>query len=54
MSDDQVPPELEKQNQAFGYKAPESVYQKHDPKATLVGSGKELTKFASKIYTEPV
>lgn len=27
------------QNAKFGYKAPESVYQKHDPKSTLVGSG---------------
>lgn len=32
--------EIEKQNQKFGYKAPESVYQKHDPKSTLVGQGK--------------
>jgi hypothetical protein len=32
-------PELEKQNAKFGYKAPESVYKKHDPKASLVGSG---------------
>lgn len=39
MSDEQKIPELEKQNAKFGYKAPESVYQKHDPKATLVGSG---------------
>jgi hypothetical protein len=30
-------PELSKQNAKFGYTAPESVYQKHDPKATLVG-----------------
>ena len=35
-------PELEKQNSKFGYKAPESVYHKHDPKSTLVGSGKSL------------
>ena len=32
-------PEQKVQNAKFGYKAPESVYQKHDPKATLVGSG---------------
>jgi len=35
--------ELDKQNEKFGYKAPESVYQKHDPKATLVGQGKAFT-----------
>jgi hypothetical protein len=33
-------PDLHKQNAKFGYKAPESVYQKHDPKATLVGQKK--------------
>jgi hypothetical protein len=33
-------PELEKQNSKFGYTAPESVYKKHDPKASLVGSKK--------------
>jgi hypothetical protein len=33
-------PEQTAQNNKFGYKAPESVYQKHDPKGTLVGSGK--------------
>lgn len=32
-------PEQRLQNSKFGYKAPESVYQKHDPKASLVGSG---------------
>jgi hypothetical protein len=32
--------ELKKQDAKFGYKAPESVYQKHDPKSTMVGSGK--------------
>jgi hypothetical protein len=34
-------PEQTAQNNKFGYKAPESVYQKHDPKGTLVGSGKD-------------
>jgi hypothetical protein len=32
-------PEQAAQNSKFGYKAPESVYQKHDPNKTLVGSG---------------
>lgn len=32
-------PEQKAQSAKFGYKAPESVYQKHDPKASLVGSG---------------
>jgi hypothetical protein len=36
-------PELEKQNKKFGYKAPESVYKKHDPKATLTSQGKAFT-----------
>ena len=33
-------PELQKQNAKFGYKAPETVYKKHDPKSTMVGQGK--------------
>jgi len=37
---DEIPPELKKQNAKFGYTAPESLYQKHDPKKTLIGSGK--------------
>lgn len=32
-------PEQRVQNSKFGYKAPESVYQKHDPKKSMVGSG---------------
>ena len=32
-------PEQREQSAKFGYKAPESVYAKHDPKASLVGSG---------------
>jgi len=32
-------PELQKQNDKFAYKAPESVYQKHDPKKSLIGKG---------------
>jgi len=40
MSESETNPELEKQNAKFGYKAPESVYQKHDAKSSLVGSGK--------------
>ena len=32
-------PEQRAQSAKFGYKAPESVYKKHDPKASLVGSG---------------
>lgn len=36
-------PEQEAQNKKFGYKAPESVYKKHDPKATLTGSGQAFT-----------
>jgi hypothetical protein len=36
-------PELDKQNQKFGYKAPESVYKKHDPKESLTGQGKAFT-----------
>jgi hypothetical protein len=35
--------DLEKQNNKFGYKAPESVYKKHDPKQSLVGQGKAFT-----------
>jgi len=31
--------ELEKQNAKFGYKAPESVYKKHDPAASKIASG---------------
>ena len=33
-------PEQKAQSAKFGYKAPESVYKKHDPKASLIGSGK--------------
>jgi len=29
-----------KQDSKFAYKAPESVYQKHDPKKTMIGQGK--------------
>jgi hypothetical protein len=36
-------PELQKQNAKFGYKAPETVYHKHDPKASLAGSGRAFT-----------
>jgi hypothetical protein len=43
-------PELEKQNAKFGYKAPESVYHKHDPKSTLVGSGKFYENQDSGMY----
>lgn len=32
-------PEQRAQNSRFGYKAPESVYKKHDPKSSMVGSG---------------
>lgn len=32
-------PEQRAQNSKFGYKAPESVYQKHDPKSSLIGKG---------------
>lgn len=32
-------PEMKKQNEKFSYKAPESVYKKHDPKASLIGKG---------------
>jgi hypothetical protein len=37
-------PEQRAQSAKFGYKAPESVYKKHDPKASLVGSGAFLEK----------
>lgn len=44
MSDEQAAiPEMEKQNTKFGYKAPESVYKKHDPKSSLTGQGKAFT-----------
>lgn len=33
-------PELRKQNAKFSYKAPESVYQKHDPKGSLTSQGR--------------
>jgi hypothetical protein len=39
-------PEQSAQNAKFGYKAPESVYKKHDPKATLVGSGRSSNAVA--------
>lgn len=42
-SEEATPPELEKQNNKFGYKAPESVYKKYDPKSSLTGSGKAFT-----------
>ena len=43
-------PELARQNQKFGYKAPESVYHKHDPKASLVGSGKWEQTSITMVY----
>lgn len=44
MSSDSTVPDLEKQNaKKFGYKAPESVYKKYDPKQTMIGSGKAFT-----------
>jgi hypothetical protein len=42
-SESDTVPELKKQNEKFGYKAPESVYPKHDPKASLTGQGKAFT-----------
>ncbi|KAL7565282.1 hypothetical protein ACA910_014573 [Epithemia clementina (nom. ined.)] len=39
-SDEQVSPDLEKQNAKFGYKAPESVYKNRiDPKNSMLGKG---------------
>jgi hypothetical protein len=40
-------PEQRAQNAKFGYKAPESVYKKHDPKASMVGSGASLRTLSS-------
>ena len=43
MSSSDKSPDLAKQNAKFGYKAPESVYKKHDPKSSLTGQGKAFT-----------
>ena len=36
-------PDLQAQNAKFGYKAPESVYPKHDPKKSMTAQGKAFT-----------
>ena len=43
-------PEQRAQNAKFGYKAPESVYKKHDPKASMVGSGKFFEQFLVDVF----
>jgi hypothetical protein len=45
-------PEQREQSAKFGYKAPESVYAKHDPKATLVGSGTSVTLLSRLLDVE--
>lgn len=43
-------PEQRAQNAKFGYKAPESVYKKHDPKASMIGKGTFGSRIGCAIY----